>query len=306
VSVDARDPDWRSDLRDAFRLERPVQTTPAGTRLRRLIAVTALAVVAVEAINFTTTEAPGYALFIRTFWALVRVIGFLVLMRAVRFGRVGARAFGLILSVTTVFAVARLVEPRSGSLLPRPLIVIGFLVLTALCVGIVWMLYRSEAVHEHLSGRQVRRHIPGWVLTARVCVLAYSALLMVPFLVALGAAFGGERRFDPSITVVILAAWFGLTLLVGVVIALVSFFVVVGHRWARWTVGVISLVVLVAQPVLCWLLLGVDGLLRDGTPLVVTALVALLALHRSRDQPTWIRPPQPREMPHREEQAKSV
>ncbi len=280
----------RAAVRDAFRLERPVPPTPAGRRLRRLIGLTAATMVVVEVLNLLSSPAPGYALGVRSLWALARIIGFLVLMRAVRFGRVGSRPFGLILAVTTVFAVARLAEPRTGSPVPRPAVIIGFTVLTALCAAVVWLLYRSPAVHEHLSGRQVRRHIPGWVLTLRVCVLGYSALLTVPFLVALGTAFGAGRRLSLSATVFLLGGWLVLAAVVGFVVPFVTFFVIVGQRWARWGVGLLTGIVLVLQPVLCWLLLGLDGVLRDGVPLVVTAVLALVALHRSQDVPTWVRP----------------
>ena len=67
--------------------------------------------------------------------------------------------------------------------------IVGFAVLAVLCGLMVWLLYRSPAVQDHLSTRPVRRHVPGWVLTARVAVLAYGALLLIPFLVAVGTAF---------------------------------------------------------------------------------------------------------------------
>jgi len=69
-----------------------------------------------------------------------------------------------------------------------------------------------------------------------------------------------------------------------------SFFVLVGHGWARWAIGLVSVVVLLVQPVLCYLLLGVDGLLRDGVPMIITAIVGLIALDRSRGLETWTRP----------------
>jgi len=52
----------------------------------------------------------------------------------------------------------------------------------------------------------------------------------------------------------------------------------------------VSVVVLLVQPVLCYLLLGVDGLLRDGVPMIITAIVGLIALDRSRGLETWTRP----------------
>jgi hypothetical protein len=269
-------------LRDVFRLDRPVPPTPASRRLRRLIIVTAIAVVLVEAVNLQLTEEPGFALFVRTAWALLRVIGFLVLMRAVRYGRSVARPFGLILAVTTVFAVFRLAEPRTGGLMPPVMVLAGFVVLLVLCGAIVWLLYRSDAVHEHLSAKPVRRHVPGWVLTARVAVLCYGALVMVPLLVGVGTAFGDERRQSVPVTIGLLSFWAVLGLGVGFVLPLGSFFVLVGKAWARWLVGAVSVIVLIAQPLLCYLVLGLDGLLRDGLPLIITALVALVALHRSR------------------------
>jgi hypothetical protein len=40
-------------------------------------------------------------------------------------------------------------------------------------------------------------------------------------------------------------------------------------------------VLLVAQPALCFALLGADGLVRDGVPMVVAVAVGLYALRRS-------------------------
>jgi hypothetical protein len=73
------------------------------------------------------------------------------------------------------------------------------------------------------------------------------------------------------------------------VMPIASLFLVFGHGWARWVLGILSVAALILQPVLCYLVLGLDGLLRDGVPLVVTAVVALVALHRSRGLPTWVR-----------------
>src|SRR5690606_10697244 len=86
------------------------------------------------------------------------------------------------------------------------------------------------------------------------------------------------------------AVWLVIFLVVSFTAPLASFFLVLGKRWARWLVGGLSVVVLVAQPVLSYALLGLDGLLRDGVPMVLTALIGLYALHRSRGLPTWVRP----------------
>lgn len=277
-------------------------------RLRALIGVTVAAVVAVEVAVLVTADEPGFALAVRTGWAALRVIGFLVLMRAVRLGRAAARPFGLILAITTVFAVARLAQPRTGGLLPDLSVLLGLGLLAGLCAAVVWQLYRSPAVAAHLAARPARRHVPGWVLTARVAVLAYGALLLVPLLVAAGtvvsttadAATGAAvddatvGGLDPGLSLALawalLALWFVIFLVVGFTAPLASFFLVLGKRWARWLVGGLSVIVLVTQPVLCYVVLGLDGLLRDGVPMVLTALIGLYALHRSRGAPTWVRP----------------
>jgi hypothetical protein len=277
-------------LRDAFRMDRPVPTTPASRWLRALIAVTALAVVVVEAINVVSADEPGYALFVRSFWALLRVVGFLFLMRAVRFGRQAARPFGLILAITTVFAVARLAEPRSGSLVPPVPVIVGFAVLALLCAAVVWLLYKSSAVDEHLANRPVRRHVPGWVLTGRMAVLSYAPLTLVPLLIAFGTLFSDDRRLSLAATLPLLGGWIGLVLLLTLFAPFSSFLVVVGKVWARWLVGLLGVIVLLFQPLLCYLLLGPDGLVRDGVPLAITALLGLWALHRSRGLATWVRP----------------
>ena len=263
--------------------------TPAGVWLRRLIAVTAVAIVVVEAINLVASDEPGFSLVVRTVWALLRVVGFLVLMRAVRYGRAAARPFGLILAVTTAFAVFRLTEPRQGSLMPRTEILVGWAVLAVLCAAVVVLLYRSDAVAAHLAARPVRRHVPGWVLTARVAVLAYGALVLVPLLDGVGTLFSDERRHPVPQTASLLFVWTLLFVLVGVVLPLGSFFVLMGKRWARWLLGLVSVVVLAFQPLLCYAVLGPDGLLRDGVPMILTVVVALVALHRSRGAETWVR-----------------
>jgi hypothetical protein len=273
----------------AFKIavERPPAPTAASRRLRRLIVFTAVAVVVVEAVNLQFATEATFALITRSVWATLRVIGFLVLLRAVRFGRASARPFGLILAVTTVFAVARLAEPRSGRFLPPWPVVASFAVLAVLCALMVWALYRAPEVDEHLSARPVRRHVPGWVLTARVAALTYGALLLVPFVVAVGATVS-DPRLPVPLALPLLGMWLLLILVIGYLAPLGTFFLLRGKGWARWLTGGAGTVVLVAGPLLCWLLLGVDGVIRDGVPLAVTAVLGLWALHRSRGQPTWV------------------
>jgi hypothetical protein len=258
-----------------------------------LLAATAAATVVVEVLNWAYAPEAGYGLAVRTCWALLRSIGFLLLIWHVRAGRSGARPFGLILAVTTVFAVGRLVVPRGGA--PAVPGVIGFAVLVALCVAVVVLLYRP-AVEEHLSrprtklvvGRggitrrpvRPRGAVSGWLLTARVSAFAYGPLMIVPSLVAVGTVFDGRIEAVPAV-VLWLAAGFVTTYAV----LFTTFFLLRGAGWARVSLVVITVVVLAVQLPLAWWLLGVDGLVRDGGPLVVAAALALYALGAHRRSP---------------------
>jgi hypothetical protein len=268
-------------LRDAFRLERPPPPTLAVKRLRRLILLTAAATVIVDLINLEYADEAGFGLGVRTVWALLRAMGFLFLMREVRFGRGAARPLGLILAATTVFASARLVQPRERAYLPEWPVLAGIALLTILCGLIVWRLFRSPEIAEHLSNRPARRQLSGWVVTARVASLTYGPLLLVPALVALGTLFD-EPRLPTRSAVPLVLIWLTGALVLTLVTSLVSFVTLFGKRWARRLLAAIGLLVLVIQPALCWLLLGPDGLIRDGLPMLVAAGLGLYALWRSR------------------------
>jgi hypothetical protein len=272
-------------LADFVRFERPPPPTPASRRLRRLLLLTAVATVAVDVINLRYSAEAGLGLAVRTFWAVLRAIGLLFLMREVRFGRLTARPLGLILAVTTVFASARLVQPKEGALLPRLPVLVGLAVVATLCSVVVWQLFRSPGIDEHLTRRKPRRVVPPWVLTARVAALSYSALMFVPCLVALGSLFD-TPRLRPEISVPLVVSWFVLGLAIGLVAGIISFVALFGHGWARLLLGLISVFVLLVQPALCYLLLGADGLIRDGAPMVLAALVCLYGLARSRESPS--------------------
>lgn len=276
------------DVWDAVRPQRPPRPTAASRWLRALIFVTAVATVAVDLGNLHYATDAGYGLWVRTVWALVRAVGFLFLARAVRYGRTSAKPFGLILAATTVFAVFRLAEPKSGHLLPPLPVIGGFVLLAGLCAAIVALLYRSSAVHEHLSARQARRHLDPWALTVRVAALAFTALLVVPFLVAIGAVWHHRAGvLGPPL----LAAWAVLCLVTGFTVPVSSLFVLYAKGWARWIIGLLSVFLMVVQPVLCALLLGRDGLVRDGAPMVLATGLALHGLRRSRGRPSGYRLP---------------
>lgn len=273
----------RSFLRDLFTIERPPPQPAAVRRLRLFVALTAAATVVVELINLAYAREPGFALTVRTVWALLRALGFLFLLRTIRYGRVVSRPFGLILAATTVFAVGRLVVPRSGGLLPPWPVLVGFAALGTLCGTVIWMLFRSPEVAAHLTrrARVRRRPVPVWVLTARVAGLSFSALLMVPCLVAIGTLVS-DPRVPRAVGVPVVVGWLVATLSLGFVVPWIMIFVVLGQRWARALMYLVSVAVLVAGPILCAWLIGLDGLLRDGVPLAIAAVVCLYGLLASR------------------------
>ncbi len=267
------------------------ESRPAAVRvLAVLLGVTALAAASVEWLNWYYAEDGGYPLFVRTAWALLRSMLFLVLIFHLWRGRHGAAPFGLILAVTTLFALARLVVPKQGS--PTVPGVIGFGVVAALCITVVVLLYRSASVQEYLARPKLRwwisrdgltrkqmpprPQVPGWVLTTRVAVFSYSALMLVACVVAAGRLFDGEITLLPLVV-----GWFVFALLVSFVALFLSIFLVKGKRWVRLQLVLMTLLVLLVDLPLCLLLLGVDGLVRDGGPLLVAALLALWGLWRA-------------------------
>lgn len=256
-----------------------------------LLVATAAATVAVEVLNWWYTDEQGFGLAVRTGWAMLRALGFLILIWHVRRGRAGAKPFGLILAVTTVFAVGRLLVPRDG--LPALPGVVGFAGLAVLCAAVVLLLYRSPALGDYLvrhPSRLVidrkglswqeaaprRPQVAGWLLTARVAAFTYAPLMLVPCLVSIGAI---PDRGPLALTAVIL--WFCIAVGVSYAVLLATFFLLRGRGWARGLMwGITALVLLVDLP-LCWWLLGTDGLIRDGAPLVVAAALTHYAIGRA-------------------------
>ncbi|MFE0589413.1 hypothetical protein [Micromonospora echinospora] len=274
--------------------------TAAATEVRRpsavraltaLLAVTAAATVAVDLLNWWYAPEQGFGLAVRTGWALLRAFGFVLLIGHVRRGRTLARPLGLILVVTTVFAVGRLIVPRHG-VPPLPGI-LGFVLLLVLCLAVLWLLYRSPTVAGHLTrhrGRLVidrqgiswretpprRPAVAGWLLTTRVAAFTYTPLMLVPALVAAGTILDGRLAAGPAV-----AFWFGFALATSYAVLFCTFFLLRGRRWARGLLVAVTLVVLAVDLPLCWWLLGVDGLVRDGAPLVTAGGLALYGLWRS-------------------------
>ncbi|SCL19047.1 hypothetical protein GA0070624_1669 [Micromonospora rhizosphaerae] len=265
---------------------------PSAVRaLTTLLAVTAAATVVVELLNWWYAPEQEFGLAVRTGWAMLRSLGFLVLIGHVNRGRTGARPFGLILAVTTVFAVGRLVVPRQG-VPPLPGL-LGFGLLTALCVAVVALLYRSDAVGGHLvrhrktlvveggtiSWRESapkRPPVTGWLLTSRVAAFTYSPLMLVPALVAGGSILDGRLSAVPAVLF-----WFVAGIAVSYLVLFCTLFLMRGRAWARTMLVAVTLGVLAVDLPLCWWLLGLDGLIRDGGPLVAAATLALYGLRRA-------------------------
>ncbi|WP_405103436.1 hypothetical protein [Micromonospora sp. NBC_01412] len=271
--------------------ETQVRRPSAVRALTTLLAVTAAATVVVELLNWWYAPEQEFGLAVRTGWAMLRSLGFLVLIGHVHRGRTVARPFGLILAVTTVFAVGRLVVPRQG-VPPLPGL-LGFALLAALCVAVVWLLYRSDAVAGHLvrhrkglvvsggtiSWREVapkRPPVTGWLLTSRVAAFTYSPLMLVPALVATGAILDGRLAAVPAVLF-----WFAAGIGVSYLVLLCTAFLMRGKRWARSLLVAITLGVLAVDLPLCWWLLGVDGLVRDGGPMLAAAALTLYGLWRA-------------------------
>jgi hypothetical protein len=154
------------------------------------------------------------------------------------------------------------------------------------------LLYRHPAVDAHLT-RQPRRPVltseglsfretpPGdpWVLTARLASFSYSPLMLVPALIAAGTL---RHRLEWSLAVVF---WILSGIAVSYVALLSSIFIRRGSHRARAALTWVTLTVLAFDLPLCRILLGVDGLIRDGAPLVVAAAITLYALRRTARAP---------------------
>ena len=258
--------------------------------LTALLLATAAATVVVEVLNYLYAPSHGFGFAVRTGWALLRTLGWLLLIRQVRRNRAVARPLGLILAVTTVFAVGRLIVPRTG--LPPLPGVAGFVVLLVLCVAVVFLLYRHPVVREHLvrhpnrvvltrEGLRVEEATPrrapvtGWLLTARIAAFTYSPLMLVPCLISFG-----ELRDRPEWLLAVLF-WLATGIGVSYAVLLGTFFLLRGKAGARRYLGWLTLFVLLWDLPLCYFLLGLDGLIRDGAPLLAAGLLTWYALHRA-------------------------
>jgi len=246
-----------------------------------LLFVTAIvnATVDLTALTLTFTgdlAGGGFGAAVRTIWALLRSIGFLLLIWHLRNGRAGAWPLAIVLTVTTAFGAGRL-APVGGAWTAEQIMVAGgFVVVVALCAAIL-LLFRSAPVRAHLTRRRPKYDAPPWVVTARVLALSYTALLLVPCLVAVGTLFG-DSRVELSYAPPLIGGWLALVFMANWIVPLSTLFLRRGHGWARTVVVTASVLILASQPALCLVFLGVDGLIRDAVPLAIAATLVLYGL----------------------------
>ncbi len=243
-----------------------------------LLAVTAAANAAVDLFALALhvsgelpDESVGVA--VRTVWALLRSAGFLLLIWHLRAGRAVAWPLAIVLTVTTIFGAGRLAPLHSTWGAAQVALVTGFLAVAGLCV-VILVLFRTPSVRAHLTRRPSKWNTPSWVVTARVLALSYTALLLIPALVAVGTLFEDQ----PAHAAPLVVAWVAFAIALSWVVPIATAFLRRRHRWARALTVTLTVVVLAVQPLLCLLLLGVDGLVRDGVPLVIAAALVLYGL----------------------------
>ena len=180
--------------------------------------------------------------------------------------RAASRPLGLILAVTTIFAVGRLVVPRTGTP-PLPGL-IGFARADRRSASawwccstgirpcrVTWSGIRTSwcSTATASPGRRRRRNgrrVAGWLITARVAAFTYSPLMLVPCLIAVG-----ELRARPEYLLAVIF-WFAAGIGVSYVVLLTTFFLLRSKAFARTVLVWISLGVLIIDLPLCYLLLG--------------------------------------------------
>jgi hypothetical protein len=113
------------------------------------------------------------------------------------------------------------------------------------------------------------------VLTARLASFSYSPLMLVPALIAAGTL---RHRLEWTLAVLF---WILAGIAVSYVALLCSIFLRRGSHRARTALTWVTLMVLAFDLPLCRILLGTDGLIRDGAPLAVAAALTLYALRRT-------------------------
>lgn len=236
-------------------------------------------------------------LVVRAIWALVRAIGLILAARHVNKGSAAARGVVIVLAVSTVFNTIRLVggryDPAVGPL-PHALVDGLLIAACALCIALILLVVWFAPVREHLTKPPTKhRNLlirlltpspdePTWVLTARPLAASLVACLVVPLFVGAAGLFSGDlaSRY-PAVRVVAATGALFAELIVTLVLVLVLPYAMLGVGkvpGARWVVALMALLVVVSQPLICPVVLGEDGLIRDALPAMVAALVVIYGL----------------------------
>jgi hypothetical protein len=249
-------------------------------------------------------------LVVRAIWALVRAIGLILAARHVNRGSAAARGVVIVLAVSTVFNTIRLVggryDPAVG---PLPHVLVDGLLIAAcaLCVALILLVVWLAPVREHLSKPPSRKRNllirlltpspdePTWVLTARPLAASLIACVAVPLLVGAAGLFSGDlaARY-PTVRVLAATGALFAELVVLLILLLVLPYAMLGVgkvRGARWVVALLALLVVVSQPLICPVVLGSDGLIRDALPAVVAALVVIYGLILNKAARRWFSRP---------------
>ncbi|WP_163511296.1 hypothetical protein [Fodinicola acaciae] len=247
-------------------------------------------------------------LVVRAAWALVRAIGLILAARHVNRGSAAARGVVIVLAVSTVFNTVRLVggryDPAVGPL-PHALVDGLLIASAALCAALILLVVWLAPVREHLSRPPTKRRNllirlvtpspdePTWVLTARPLAASLAACTVVPLLVGAAGLFTGDlaSRY-PALRVVAATAALSAQLVVVLILVLVLPYALVGLGkvpGARWVVSLLAVMVIASQPVICPMVLGVDGLVRDALPAATAALVVIYGLIFNRNARRWFR-----------------
>lgn len=266
--------------------------------LAGLVSLAADAAVIVTLLSSDATEPLGGtgALVIRAVWALIRAIGLLLVARPLARGSATARGVAIVLAVSTVFNAFRLsTSGITNSAVTNVLLAAA----AVMCLLVVVLLVAVPPVRAHLTSKpgEKRRFLrpapdePTWVLTARPLAASLLPCLTVPLLVGLAALLGGDisESFGTARAVLSVPALVVQAVLILVMSTVLGYALLGIGRvpGTRWVVAVFAIIVVATQPLICWLVLGIDGLIRDAVPAVLASVLVLYGLLIDRRAREW-------------------
>ena len=103
--------------------------------------------------------------------------------------------------------------------------------------------------------------------------------MLVPCLISVG-----ELDDKPQYLLAVIF-WFAAGIAASYAVLLSTIFLVRGKPFGRRLLVWVSIAVLVVDLPLCYLVLGLDGLVRDGAPLVAAVLLTFFSLWRAARAP---------------------